>query len=410
MFTKLLLCDPGTRLCPVPFASLQPYKALQSWPSFYNGPAAVPEVKLLAQSHTDGEGQSWDMEPWVCPTPLGQWYFLGFRGQSPSKCSVRRALHSVAFILPCVLLTCVRSSWFGIPSARFGDVGILLKRKDSEISWWWVAAWPNRRTCLDQIWGEKEEAQLIVVVQLLSRVRLFVTPWTAARQASLSITNSWSLLKLMCTESVMSSDPLILCHPLLLLSWIFPSIRVFSNELAHQVAKVLELQLQHQSFQWTFRVDFSLGLLCLVTLISEAAGKESQFRKSPPTCPEMNSTVNLRPLPGFHQGRERVCSTSQGWQLRWRILCLPFNVKKASSSPQDNRRWDQSPKDAAQGELWEGSSRKRCVRREDQHMGAEMRVPRCKWCLKKWTSPAAYLNPVAPLCLSSFRFKVSGNT
>ena len=66
-------------------------------------------------------------------------------------------------------------------------------------------------------------------VQLLSLVRLFVTPWIAARQASLSITNSWSLLKLMSTESVMPSN---LCRPLLLEPSIFPSIRDFSNESA----------------------------------------------------------------------------------------------------------------------------------------------------------------------------------
>ena len=67
-------------------------------------------------------------------------------------------------------------------------------------------------------------------VQLLSCVQLFETPWTAARQASLSFTNSWSLLKLMSIESVLPSNHLILCCPLLLSS-IFPSIRVFSNEL-----------------------------------------------------------------------------------------------------------------------------------------------------------------------------------
>ena len=67
-------------------------------------------------------------------------------------------------------------------------------------------------------------------VQLLSCVRLFVTPWTAALQASLSITNSWSLLKLMSIASVMPSNNFILCHPLLLLPSMFPSIRVFSNE------------------------------------------------------------------------------------------------------------------------------------------------------------------------------------
>ena len=67
-------------------------------------------------------------------------------------------------------------------------------------------------------------------VQSLSRVQLFVTPWTAARQASPSITNSRSLLKLMFIESVMPSNCLILCRPLLLPPSIFPSIRVFSNE------------------------------------------------------------------------------------------------------------------------------------------------------------------------------------
>ena len=72
--------------------------------------------------------------------------------------------------------------------------------------------------------------EFISSVQSLSHVRLFATPWTAARQAFLSITNSWSLLKLMSIESVMPSNYLILCHPLLLLPSIFPSIRVFSNE------------------------------------------------------------------------------------------------------------------------------------------------------------------------------------
>ena len=69
-------------------------------------------------------------------------------------------------------------------------------------------------------------------VQSLSRVRLFVTPWTAALQASLSITNSQSPPKSMSIESVMPSNHLILCRPLLLLPSVFPSIRVFSNESA----------------------------------------------------------------------------------------------------------------------------------------------------------------------------------
>ena len=71
---------------------------------------------------------------------------------------------------------------------------------------------------------------LISSVQLLSRVWLFATPWIAACQASLSITNSQSLLKLISIESVMPSNHLILCHPLILPPSIFPSIGVFSNE------------------------------------------------------------------------------------------------------------------------------------------------------------------------------------
>ena len=70
----------------------------------------------------------------------------------------------------------------------------------------------------------------ISAVQLLSYVQLFVTLWTVVYQASLSITNSQSLLRLMSIESVMPSKHLILCHPLLLLPSIFPSIRVFSYE------------------------------------------------------------------------------------------------------------------------------------------------------------------------------------
>ena len=67
-------------------------------------------------------------------------------------------------------------------------------------------------------------------VQSLSRVQLFATPWAAARQASLSITNSWSLFKLMSIKPVMPSNHLILCHPCLLLPSIFPSIRILSSE------------------------------------------------------------------------------------------------------------------------------------------------------------------------------------
>ena len=87
-------------------------------------------------------------------------------------------------------------------------------------------------------------------VQLLSRVWLFATPWTAARQASLSLINSWSLLKLISTESVMPSNHLILCCPLLLLPSVFPSIRVFSSESA--------LHIRWPKY-WSFSFSISLS-------------------------------------------------------------------------------------------------------------------------------------------------------
>ena len=94
-------------------------------------------------------------------------------------------------------------------------------------------------------------------VQSLSRVQLFVTPRTAARQASLSITNSRSSLRLTSIESVMPSSHLILCRPLLLLPPIPPYIKVFFQWVnsSHEVATVLEFQLQHHSFQRNPRTD-----------------------------------------------------------------------------------------------------------------------------------------------------------
>ena len=118
-------------------------------------------------------------------------------------------------------------------------------------------------------------ACIVAVVQSLNHVHLFATPWTAD-QASLSFIISQSLLRLMPIESVMPSNHLVLCHPLLPLLSIFPSVWVFSNEsvLHHQVAKVLEFQLQHQSFQWIFIQDwFPLGLTGLISLQSKGLSR-----------------------------------------------------------------------------------------------------------------------------------------
>ena len=148
---------------------------------------------------------------------------------------------------------------------------------DSLPAWFWTrrTMWPNVEgnhqpakyrslilyTVRNWIIPTKFSSVQFSSVQLLSCVRLFVTPWTAAHQASLSITNSRSLLKLMPIESVIPSNHLFLCQPLLLLPSIFPSIRVFNLShhqwvgSSHQVAKVFEFQLQHQSLQWIFRTD-----------------------------------------------------------------------------------------------------------------------------------------------------------
>ena len=108
---------------------------------------------------------------------------------------------------------------YNIPGSQATDSGSLIKT----VSWSYCLRTAKRKLSQQ------------VVVQLLRCVWLFVTPWTAAQQASLSITNSWSLFRLMSIESVMLSNHLILCHPLLLLPSIFPSIRVFSNKLIFHI-------------------------------------------------------------------------------------------------------------------------------------------------------------------------------
>ena len=121
-------------------------------------------------------------------------------------------------------------------------------------------------TTFFSFWLEQWLLSFVVVVQLLSRVRLFVTPWTVARQAPPSPTVSWSLLKFMSIELVMLSNHLILCCPLLLLPSIFPSIRVFPmSQLftsggqsigTSTLARVLPVNIQH----W-----FPLGLTGLIS-------------------------------------------------------------------------------------------------------------------------------------------------
>ena len=118
---------------------------------------------------------------------------------------------------------------------------------------------PIYKTCVFWNRGTDVEGKLMVQfssVQSLSRVWLFATPWLTAHQASLPITNSWSSLRLTSIESVMPSSHLILCHPLLLLPPIPPSISLFQwVNSSHEVAKVLEFQLQRHSLQRNPRAD-----------------------------------------------------------------------------------------------------------------------------------------------------------
>ena len=124
----------------------------------------------------------------------------------------------------------------------------------------------------------KKKRLIISSVQLLSHVQIFATPWTAAHQASLSTINSWSLLKLMSIESVIPSNHLILCLPL-------PAFSLSQHQglfqwagSSHQVAKVLEFQLQHQSFQWIFRTDLiSLQSKGLSRVFSNTTVQKDQF-------------------------------------------------------------------------------------------------------------------------------------
>ena len=162
-----------------------------------------------------------------------------------------------------------------------------------EIGWWqvWWLCWSmgggrqclsdkkddflhvTLRLCLQQVIAEScSSVQVLVVAQLLSCVNS-AAPWTEACQASLSLTTYWSFLKLVFIELMMPSNHLILCHPLLLLPSVFPSIRVFSSDSALPIRwpKVLE-QLQHQSFQWIFPANVYKAFISKMN-ISEYAKK-----------------------------------------------------------------------------------------------------------------------------------------
>ena len=140
-------------------------------------------------------------------------------------------------------------------------------------------------------------------VQLLSRVWFFATPWITTRQASLSITNSWSSPKLMSMESVMPSSHLILCRPLVLLTPIPPSIRVFSNEStlpmrwpkywSFSFTSVLPMNTQDWSLGWTGWI--SLQSKGLSRVFSNTIVQKHQFFGAQPSS-QSNSHIHTWPL------------------------------------------------------------------------------------------------------------------
>ena len=133
---------------------------------------------------------------------------------------------------------------------------------------------------------------------MLSCVRLFVNPWTAACQASLSITNSQSLLKFMSIESVMPSSHLILCHPLLFVFSIFPSIRIFSNESVLRIRRSKYWSFSfsiNPSNEYSRLISFNtdwFGLLdvqgTLKSLLQHYSSKASIFQSSVYFSPKSN--------------------------------------------------------------------------------------------------------------------------
>ena len=123
----------------------------------------------------------------------------------------------------------------------------------------WTLIWEDS-TC-------RRATKPISSVQLLSCVQLFETPWTAAGQASLSITNSWSLLTLTSIELVMPSNHFILCHPLLMPS-IFPNIKVFSNESVLRISQSTGASASALVLPMNIQDWFPLGLTGLISLLS----------------------------------------------------------------------------------------------------------------------------------------------
>ena len=155
----------------------------------------------------------------------------------------------------------------------------------------------------------------VVVVELLGHGQLFATPWTAAHQASLYFTISWSLFKRMSIEAVMPSNHFILCYPLLLMLSVFPSIRVFSSELALHIRWSV-LKLQHQSFERILKGHTQTSLLWLV-MCSPVSKLSSYGLNLYFFHPWISSTLQC--LASWF-----VCTVSQNMFVNWLIFSILY--------------------------------------------------------------------------------------
>ena len=159
----------------------------------------------------------------------------------PGENEIIKYSHTVQFSHSVIFFVCLFFSTLGLPSG-INSLLVWTPFGKKVRCWWSIQDFHfvltffvflfHSSSCQDKSAGHFNSSVQFSPFQLLSHVRLFVTLWTAARQVSLSITNSQSLLKLMSIELMMPPNHLILCHPFLFLPSIFPSIRVFSNESA----------------------------------------------------------------------------------------------------------------------------------------------------------------------------------
>ena len=163
----------------------------------------------------------------------------------------------------------------GLPFSTFKELPYDSSDLNSRFRLFWFMPF-NSCVILDKPLDFSEPASsagssvVVVVVQLPNHVRLFITPWTVARQASLSLTISRSLPKFMSIESMMPSNHLILCHPLLLLILIFPSIRVFSNGSGDQT---IGASASTSVFPKSIQDWLPLRLTCLISLLSKGLSR-----------------------------------------------------------------------------------------------------------------------------------------